>query len=115
MAGHPIVHVELASSDPRAAGEFFATLLGWQIQVDPSFDYHMFEAAGGPGGGIVKADGEQYRPGEALVYAGTDDIEATLRHSLTRLKNAPELPARDHIRGFVFDPEDGTLRELEAD
>ena len=43
-----------------------------------------------------------------------DDIEATLRHSLARLRSAPELPARDHIRGFVFDPEDGTLRELDA-
>jgi carbonic anhydrase len=42
-----------------------------------------------------------------------DDLEATLRHSLNRLRNSPELPARDHIRGFVFDPEDGSLREVE--
>jgi carbonic anhydrase len=40
------------------------------------------------------------------------DIEATLRQSLARLRTSPELPARDHIRGFVFDPEDGTLREV---
>ena len=38
-----------------------------------------------------------------------DDVEATLRHSLARLRSSPELPSRDHIRGFVFDPEDGTL------
>jgi carbonic anhydrase len=44
-----------------------------------------------------------------------DDVEATLRHSLTRLRSSPELPARDHVRGFVFDPEDGTLREVEAE
>lgn len=43
-----------------------------------------------------------------------DDIEATLRGSLTRLRSSPELPARDHIRGFVFDPESGTLREVES-
>ena len=42
-----------------------------------------------------------------------DDIDATLRHSLERLRSAPELPARDHIRGFVFDPEDGSLREVD--
>jgi carbonic anhydrase len=42
-----------------------------------------------------------------------DDVEATLRASLARLRASPELPARDHIRGFVFDPEDGTLREVE--
>src|SRR4051812_44052765 len=35
------------------------------------------------------------------------DIEAALRHSLARLRSSPELPARDHIRGFVFDPESG--------
>ncbi len=43
-----------------------------------------------------------------------DDLEATLRHSLARLRLSPELPARDHIRGFVFDPETGGLREVEA-
>jgi carbonic anhydrase len=41
-----------------------------------------------------------------------DDVEATLRHSLSRLRNSPELVARDHVRGFVFDPEDGSLREV---
>ncbi|MEA2466859.1 MAG: carbonic anhydrase [Thermoleophilaceae bacterium] len=41
-----------------------------------------------------------------------DDVEATLRASLMRLRSSPELPARDHIRGFVFDPETGALREV---
>jgi carbonic anhydrase len=39
------------------------------------------------------------------------DIEETLRHSLARLRLSPELPARDHIRGFIFNPETGVLRE----
>src|SRR3954447_3917329 len=43
-----------------------------------------------------------------------DDVEDALRSSLARLRSAPELPARDHIRGFVFDPEDGSLREVEG-
>src|SRR4051812_32024881 len=41
-----------------------------------------------------------------------EDVETTLRHSLSRLRSSPELPARDHIRGFVFDPETGLLREV---
>jgi carbonic anhydrase len=41
-----------------------------------------------------------------------DDVEATLRHSLARLRAAPELPARDYLRGFVFNPETGALREV---
>jgi carbonic anhydrase len=40
------------------------------------------------------------------------DLEATLRHSLDHLRASPELPARDHIRGFIFDPETGALREV---
>jgi carbonic anhydrase len=43
-----------------------------------------------------------------------NDVEETLRQSLTRLKAARELSAREHIRGFVFDPEDGSLREVGA-
>jgi carbonic anhydrase len=42
-----------------------------------------------------------------------DDVEDTLRHSLQRLRSAPELVSRDHVRGFIFDPEDGTLREVD--
>ena len=42
-----------------------------------------------------------------------DDLEATLRHSLARLRSSPELPARDHVRGFVFDVDTGELREVQ--
>src|SRR6202789_556722 len=38
-----------------------------------------------------------------------DDVEATLRSSLIRLRSSPELSARGHIRGFVFNPETGAL------
>ena len=41
-----------------------------------------------------------------------EDVEATLRHSLDRLRSSPELTARDQIRGFIFDPETGALREV---
>ena len=41
------------------------------------------------------------------------DVETTLRHSLARLRASPELVAREHIRGFVFDPETGRLREVD--
>jgi carbonic anhydrase len=40
------------------------------------------------------------------------DLDATLRDSLARLRSSPELPYRDRIRGFVFDPETGALREV---
>src|SRR3954468_17043799 len=40
------------------------------------------------------------------------DVESTLRDSLARLRSSPELPHRDHVRGFVFNPENGALREV---
>lgn len=43
-----------------------------------------------------------------------EDVDATLRHSLSRLSSSPELRAREHIRGFVFNPETGELREVAA-
>ena len=42
-----------------------------------------------------------------------DDVEDTLGNSIIRLRQSPELPARDHVRGFVFNPEDGSLREVD--
>jgi carbonic anhydrase len=40
-----------------------------------------------------------------------DDLETTLRDGLIRLRSSPELQARDRIRGFIFEPDSGTLRE----
>ena len=82
MAAHPIVHVEFPASDPQAASRFYAELFGWQIQTDPQFDYHMFQAEGGPGGGFVKtgtAEAGGANAGEVLAYVASDDIDADLR------------------------------------
>ena len=47
------------------------------------------------------------------VPGAFDDVEEKLRESLESLKTSSELLARDHIRGFVFDPETGALREVD--
>jgi carbonic anhydrase len=41
-----------------------------------------------------------------------EDVDVTLAHSLERLRASRELLVHDHIRGFVFNPEDGLLREV---
>lgn len=38
------------------------------------------------------------------------DVEQALREGLERLRASPELPHREHISGFVFDPRTGALR-----
>jgi carbonic anhydrase len=43
-----------------------------------------------------------------------DDLEAALRDGLAKLRAAPELAARDQIRGFIFDPETGELRQVDG-
>ncbi len=80
MSNHSIVHIEIPANDPAAAGKFYADLFGWKLQVDPAFDYHMFQAEPGPGGGFVKVGEETsgYKAGEVLIYVSTDDIDATL-------------------------------------
>lgn len=79
MSKHPIVHVEISATDPAASSRFYEQLLGWKIEHDPRFDYYMFDAEGGPGGGFVKADGKDYKAGDVVFYADTDDIDATLK------------------------------------
>ncbi|WP_187369455.1 beta-class carbonic anhydrase [Baekduia soli] len=69
--------------------------------------------------GLHRASEDDYR--RALARDGVlptwrlgafDDVEETLRHGLGRLRTAPELPAREHIYGFVYDPETARLREV---
>ncbi len=43
-----------------------------------------------------------------------DDVEKALGASLARLRSSRELRFREHIRGFIFNPENGQLREVQA-
>lgn len=42
---------------------------------------------------------------------GFADVGQALRDGLERLRQSPELPYREHISGFVFNPETGRLRK----
>jgi uncharacterized protein len=79
MADHPICHVEIPATDPAAASRFYAEVFDWQMEADPTRNYHMFEPQHGPGGAFVPV-GETTgaRIGEVLIYIFTDDIDATL-------------------------------------
>lgn len=81
MAKHPVVHIDIPAHDPKIASQFYADVFDWKIDVAPEFDYHMFQAEGGPGGGFVNTGesmGMDYKAGELLVYISTDDIDASL-------------------------------------
>ena len=82
MSDHPICHVEIPAIDPATASTFYADVFGWQIQVAPTRNSHMFHPQGGPGGAFVEVGQSvmsmEYKPDSLLVYVGTDDIDATL-------------------------------------
>jgi carbonic anhydrase len=59
----------------------------------------------------LAADGVQ----PAWRLGGFEDIDTALRDGLVRLRGSRELLARDRISGFVFDPQTGALREVDAD
>jgi carbonic anhydrase len=58
----------------------------------------------------LAADGAQ----PSWRLGGFADLDEALRAGLTRLRESPELPARERIRGFVFDPRTGATREVQT-
>jgi predicted enzyme related to lactoylglutathione lyase len=77
MSKHPIVHIELSAKDREALGNFYTSLFGWKVEQIPDMNYALFEAEGGPGGGLNPVS-EQYPEGTVMVYIQTDDIDASL-------------------------------------
>ena len=76
---HPIVHIEIPARDPKTNAKFYGDAFGWKLENAPEFDYWMFSAEGGPGGGFPGTEGPGgSKIGEVIVYVGTDDIEASL-------------------------------------
>ncbi len=78
MSAYPIVHLEISAKDPAVADRFYSDVFGWKIEVDERFNYHQFEAQGGPGGAFVEV-GEQTKAGDVIPYLGVDDIDAMLK------------------------------------
>ncbi len=107
MSNHPIVHIELATTDPEASGKFYSELFGWNVQQIPEMQYAMFQAEGGPGGGFPTVDGQMTNAGDVKIYVGTDDIDATLAKAselgATTLVAKTEIPGMGHF-AFFRDP-----------
>jgi predicted enzyme related to lactoylglutathione lyase len=81
MANHPIVHVEIPTLQGKSkeSAEFYAKTFDWKLEHAPQFNYWMFSAEGGPGGGFIEVGSEaDAKISEPVVYIGTDDIEGSL-------------------------------------
>jgi predicted enzyme related to lactoylglutathione lyase len=71
-----IVHVEFAVKDPKKVKDFYGNLFGWKFQEVPEMNYTLFEAPGGPGGGIGPVQEGQH-PG-ITNYLYVENIDETM-------------------------------------
>ena len=84
MANHPIIHVEIPTSNAPESAKFYSTLFGWNMQHEPEMDYWMFDSEPNHGGGFIKVGepsgqgGPVTKPGDVLVYVYTEDLDASL-------------------------------------
>jgi len=78
MTSHPVNHLEITASDPKAAAEFYKAVFGWKIEVEESMNYVQFLPEEGGIGGAFPEVGDNNPAGSVLAYVTTDDIEASL-------------------------------------
>lgn len=77
MTKRSIVHVEIPANDRQAGGEFYQKVFGWSFtHTDEPAPYTMFET-GNVGVGMPDT-GERYKPGDVILYIGSDDVAADL-------------------------------------
>jgi uncharacterized protein len=78
---NPFVHIELNTTDPKNAKEFYGELLNWDMQdveMGPSGTYTMIKVGEGTGGGILKHP-MPGAPSLWIPYILVDDLEATTK------------------------------------
>jgi predicted enzyme related to lactoylglutathione lyase len=108
--GAPVVWFEVAGRDLDALRQFYSSLFGWRIELDPAapMPYGMVNtgAEGGIPGGV-------WAPGESVgsyvsFYVAVDDLERSLRQAeaLGAKTAQPPAPLADGSRvAMLNDPE----------
>jgi predicted enzyme related to lactoylglutathione lyase len=108
--GAPVVWFEVAGRDLDALRQFYSSLFGWKIELDPAAPMPYGMVNTGADGGIP---GGVYAPGEPVgsyvsFYVAVDDLEGSLRQAegLGAKVAQPPTPLPDGSRVAMFnDPE----------
>ena len=108
--GAPVVWFEVAGRDLDALRQFYGSLFGWRIDLDPAAPMPYGLVKTGAEGGIP---GGVYAPGEPVgsyvsFYVAVDDLEKALRQAegLGAKVAQPPTPLADGTRIAMFnDPE----------
>lgn len=78
---------ELLTRDPKAAGEFYSKLVGWEIADSgmPGMDYSMLKAGGKEAGGLMKMPAEvpEQVPSHWASYITVDDVDSMVEKVTT--------------------------------
>lgn len=83
MVVRSIVHFEIPSKDHDKTKKFYSGLFGWQFEAVPvpqSDEIYntLFMPEANMGCGLTEIS-EHNKPGDVLVYIGTDDIDADIK------------------------------------
>jgi len=78
MSKHPIVHIELSTSNRMETAGFYNTVFGWEVQHMEEMNYSTWTPGEGELGGGFNPVSEELPAGTVIVYIGTDDIDASL-------------------------------------
>lgn len=78
MTSRSIVHIEIPANDRKAGAEFYNKVFGWPFEhMGEPMPYTTFKT-GNVGLGMPDI-GENYKPGDVIVYIGSEDVEADLK------------------------------------
>ncbi len=111
---NPFVHIELNTTDPNQAKQFYGALFNWELQdmnMGPSGTYTSIRVGDGTGGGILKHP----MPGAPTLwipYVVVDDLVAATNKAkslgakiIKENQNVPDMGAFS----IITDPTGGTL------
>ena len=110
---NPFVHVELNSTDPAKAKNFYSSLFNWKLEDMPMPEgtYTLIDVGGGTGGGMMK----QMMPGATsawMPYVDVEDLDGALKKAkslgATVLKDKTEVPNMGWF-GIINDPTGATI------
>ncbi|MBI2941114.1 MAG: VOC family protein [Chloroflexi bacterium] len=89
--GQPVVHWEIAATDARKLGDFYANLFDWQINANNPWGYGEVKTGGQGGidGGIFQKPADN--PAYVTFYVGVDDLPGYLEKA-ERLGGKTVLP-----------------------
>lgn len=77
MSKRDIVHIEVPAADRKEAAKFYSDLFGWGSTHMDEMEYTMWEAGNGAGG--FPDVGDQFKPGDVVIYISSEDIDADLK------------------------------------